>query len=83
MNIHIFSFYTAYVNFRTDERPDCCPYYFPKGNTCEGMFNILPKILKKKLQIVSSDGGYALPVFWRKKNWGQCVATLRLQHDGP
>lgn len=41
------SFYTASVNFRTDGRPVCCPYYFPKGNTCEGMFNILPKILKK------------------------------------
>lgn len=38
LNDHLYiDLCTSCVTFRTDGRPVCCPYYFPKSNSCEGM----------------------------------------------
>lgn len=47
-------FYNAHVNFRTDERPACCPYYFLKNNECEGMFLYFKKVTISHAHFVES-----------------------------
>lgn len=87
LNDHLYiDLCTSCVTFRTDGRPLCCPYYFPKSNSCEGMSYLCRRFEAKvfflshaRVMLCSSlEKQRDCCLIYRKR----CGATLRLQHDG-